>query len=530
MLERPSARLGDWVAGRYRLDEVAGRGGMSVVYRAHDIQTGDQVAIKILLNGLPANIDAGARLEQEARVILRIDDPHVVRLLDTGQTGGGQPFFVMEHLDGVSLARAFSDRSPMAPGRFLNIIRQVLEGLKAAHAMNIIHRDIKPENVLLITRDGVPDFVKMLDFGIAKIVGDASAHSVVQTARGVVLGTPEYLPPEIALDLPVTPATDIYAVGIILFEGLTGRLPFNAQSAAQLAEQHCFTPPPLLRPFNPAITEALEAVVLDCLAKEPERRPPTAGALWALLEPFTHIASVDSMASTIDNGPVGRGRGDLDCSVIEAATRAVVEVRYPERLPDGLARKMSKLDGASAKLDRLNQELRRIDTELDGLGDAPRRATHSVPVTRGRLDERQRELRVAERELLRQLEVVYGASNPAAAVLSASIGLSTEVPDRYGRLAVLAEQMGFEDSESLEAELRALMVGLQTLAEELAESGLEIAQAEAHLVLARASWSAAHGRLVARREALTLEVQIAQRQCVQTAGRCLLALEDAPES
>jgi serine/threonine-protein kinase len=261
--QSPEALVGAQIDD-YVIERVIGRGGMSVVYFARDVRAGKPAAIKVLQEGLPESMSADRRLEQEARAIARIDHPHVVRVFRFGWTPNALPYLSMEYLEGEALSQQIGRGRPMNTKRLLSIVDEMLGALSAAHALDIIHRDVKPDNVFLVRKDGREDFVKMVDFGIAKLRGNHPSR-LVDTVRGVVLGTPEYLPPEIAMDEAVFPSTDLYAVGVILFEGLTGRLPFIGRGAGELAEQHCFTPPPRLRPFNRLIAAELEQVVLRCL-------------------------------------------------------------------------------------------------------------------------------------------------------------------------------------------------------------------------------------------------------------------------
>ncbi len=296
-------RIGSRV-GNYLLQRRLGRGGMSTVYFARQQDTGRAAAVKILSADLPENIDADARLEQEAKAVVRIESPHVVRVNGWGRTADNLPYIVMEYLEGRPLARLMGELQPMPVVRMIDIALQILSGLSAAHALDIIHRDLKPDNVLLVREQGQDDFVKMLDFGIAKLLG-TQPHSLVHTVRGVVLGTPEYLPPEIAMDLAVSPATDIYAMGVILFEALAGRLPFTGRGPGELAEQHCFNPPPRLRAFNRLVPVELEEIINRCLEKEPEARYPSALVLAEALRPFSSVS--DEAGQTIVSMAIGGG-------------------------------------------------------------------------------------------------------------------------------------------------------------------------------------------------------------------------------
>ncbi|MCA9540999.1 MAG: serine/threonine protein kinase, partial [Myxococcales bacterium] len=187
-MARPGDRIGQQI-GAYVLEKMLGRGGMSVVFFARHRTTGQAAAVKILQRGLPENIVAARRLEQEARTIARIDHPHVVRVFESGRTPDGLPFIAMEFLEGEPLSKLFERQRPMPVPRMLHIARQMLSALTKAHALDIIHRDIKPDNVFLIRRGAETDFVKMLDFGIAKLLGP-QPYTAVESVQGVVLGTP----------------------------------------------------------------------------------------------------------------------------------------------------------------------------------------------------------------------------------------------------------------------------------------------------------------------------------------------------
>ena len=356
--------------GAYTLERLIGRGGMSFVYLGRHSVTARVAAVKIVHRDLPESIDADRRLEQEARAIARIDHPHVVKVYDLGWTDDGLPFLAMEYLKGQPLSQFSGHGQPLALGRVVGLALQITEGLHRAHELGIVHRDLKPENIILTEENGQSDFVKILDFGIAKLVGK-QPHSIVNTRRGVVLGTPEYLPPEIAMDMPVSPATDIYALGVILFEALTGRLPFQGRGIGELAEKHCFTPPPSPRIFNPSLPAEIENILRRCLAKDPKHRYLTAASLGDALRPFAQ-ADEDQMTmvtlTPLPSGTTADGRGEGDGNSpdhLEQEIRGEVSRRWTDRtLPQALQRTLSRLDHLHARSLEIGTDLAVLDDRL----------------------------------------------------------------------------------------------------------------------------------------------------------------------
>ncbi len=357
--------------GDYTIERRLGRGGMSTVYFGRETTgAGRPVALKVLHADLPENIDADKRLEQEARAVSRIEHPNVVEVYGWGITPDELPYIAMEYLEGEPLSSVMALESPMSVPRLLNIALQILDVLAVAHSLEIIHRDLKPDNVFLVRREGEEDFVKVLDFGIAKLLG-VQPHSLVHTVRGVVLGTPEYLSPEIAMDLKISQATDIYALGVILFEALTGRLPFTGRGPGELAEHHCFTPPPRLRAFNRELPVELERVVLRCLAKEPSQRYPDAAALAEALRPFLGVADDGHTVVSVPVGTVTAETGPAlqDLDGIEHALRDEIERRSISReVPPSIERTLAEVDAVRAELEDLGTELALV---RDRLGDVP---------------------------------------------------------------------------------------------------------------------------------------------------------------
>ncbi|MFI8194747.1 serine/threonine-protein kinase [Streptomyces sp. NPDC085946] len=251
------------LADRYRLEELLGRGAMGEVWRAADQLLGRSVAVK-LLKAQGEAADAG-RFRLEAQTAARLNHPHVVGVYDFG-SHQGLLYLVMELLQGWSLAQERSLRGTLAPQDAAVIAAQVADGLAAAHHHGVIHRDIKPANIML-TADRT---VKITDFGIARFTDDAAG---ALTATGKIVGTADYLAPERALGRPAHPASDVYSLGCVLFELLTGRPPFHAATSLAVVQQHVNATPPSPARLRPGIPPLLADYVLGMLAKEPAHRP-----------------------------------------------------------------------------------------------------------------------------------------------------------------------------------------------------------------------------------------------------------------
>ncbi|HUH02229.1 MAG TPA: serine/threonine-protein kinase, partial [Kofleriaceae bacterium] len=221
-------KIGTVIDRRYRITGLLGRGGMGSVYRAEHVRIRRPVAVKLLHPGYGQVEEIARRFEREAFATGRIDHPNIVIVSDFGELDDGTLYLVMELLDGVSLGDVMEEEKQLAPRRALRIIKHVLRGLGHAHAFEIIHRDIKPENVLLVEHAGEHEFAKILDFGIAKLVGDAELEEGGEklTQAGVAFGTPAYISPEQATGSNIDHRADIYSLSVMLYEMLIGRAPF----------------------------------------------------------------------------------------------------------------------------------------------------------------------------------------------------------------------------------------------------------------------------------------------------------------
>lgn len=282
----PAPPVGLVLDGRYRLEARIGGGGMGAVYQGRHLMMDQVVAIKVLRPELARDPATVKRFAREAKSTFRFDHPHCVRVTDFGASPEGFLYLVMEYLRGRTLSQELSIDGPMAPHRAVHVAGQVCAALGRAHALGFVHRDLKPDNVMLLHRDGDPDFVKVLDFGLAKLLapealGTAAISFSPLTGQGAVFGTPAYMSPEQAMDQPLAPSTDIYALGVTLYEMLTGEVPFAGTSFMEVAVKHveeAAVPPRARRP-DLAIPEALDSLIMECLAKQPTARPQTVEAL-----------------------------------------------------------------------------------------------------------------------------------------------------------------------------------------------------------------------------------------------------------
>ena len=294
--------IGFVLADKYRIVRQIGRGGMGIVYEAEHIQLGKRVAIKLILEKYAEDTEAIARFQREALAASRIGNPHIIDVSDIGNAHDGRPFVAMELLTGHPLSQILEMSGPLPTWRAIAIMRQVLRAVGAAHAKGIIHRDLKPDNIFLIGQDDQHDFVKLLDFGISKVVDpDEQVAFTKLTSTGVVMGTPLYMAPEQAMGNPVEAGADIYACGVILYELLAGKPPFEGATYAVLVAKLLTAPPPPLGEVRPGLPLALVNAVHRALEKEPHRRFASAEQFAAAL-PGDRSPSQLELAGTLDSG------------------------------------------------------------------------------------------------------------------------------------------------------------------------------------------------------------------------------------
>lgn len=359
--------VGRVLDGRYHIEERIGAGGMGRVYRARHLRMEHAVAVKVLHADLGEDPTAARRFSREARRTFRFDHPHCVRVLDFGSTPQGLLFLVMEHLTGRTAGQELAVDGPMAPARVVHIARQVCDALAYAHELGFVHRDIKPDNLMLLHRGSDPDFVKVLDFGLAKLFAAPDALRTAAfslsalTREGNVFGTPEYMSPEQAMGQPLAPTADVYSLGVAMYELLTASLPFQGDTfTAVLAQQVQAAPePPAARRPDLGIPPPLNALVMACLAKAPGARPQSAVTLAAELDrlgatvgaPLPRVAPAVAASETLDleasavnaqaaaathaGTRMGRARAATESPQATAATALMIQAPGPaaERAP-----------------------------------------------------------------------------------------------------------------------------------------------------------------------------------------------------
>lgn len=277
---------------RWKVGRVLGEGAMAKVYLAVDTRSGDKVALKVLKQEHLKEPEYVHRFVQEVRAVTAIAHEHIVKVTDFGDEllpdGRRCVYCVMEMLEGMELAQAIN-QGPFSIERTTKLCRQLSQALHAAHQVGVVHRDVKPENIFLSTRHGQPDFVKVLDFGIAKLLKPIDNLPSVGTKAGIVVGTPEYMAPEQAMGAAVDARVDVYAVGLVMYELLSGSLPFASDTFGQMLVDITQKPVPPLPDRSRSgevIPQGLRAVVLRCLEKDPQARFPSAAALEEALATF----------------------------------------------------------------------------------------------------------------------------------------------------------------------------------------------------------------------------------------------------
>ncbi|HMJ11959.1 MAG TPA: protein kinase [Polyangiaceae bacterium] len=308
------ALLGSVLAGRYRIEKLLGSGGMGSVYRAEHVHMRKAVAIKVLHREMTYLPEVVARFEREAVAAARIEHANVAAATDFGRLDDGAFYLVLEYVEGQSLRALMKEMKRLPSVRALHIAHQIADALNTAHSAGIVHRDLKPDNVMLIDREGEPDFVKVLDFGIAKLSVEGQGQQQPLTQLGSIFGTPDYMAPEQAQGLPVDARADLYTVGVLLYEMVAGTTPFSDDDmVVVLTRQLTADPPPLPADVEPAF----ELLIRTLLAKAPEQRLPNAAEL---------VRRIDELLDGGLNAPVS----EQDAAALRSFRAAASGVQFSD--------------------------------------------------------------------------------------------------------------------------------------------------------------------------------------------------------
>ena len=274
------ALVGKLIAGgKYQIVRTLGSGGMGAVYQALQPAMNRMVALKLIRAEMVTKPDAVARFHKEMMVTARVEHPNTIRVYDFGDDDG-QLYLAMEFLAGASLRQVIESTGPLDVARLVRIGKQVANALGAIHAQGVVHRDLKPDNVMLLDSFGERDFVKVLDFGIAKVLDE----QVRLTATGKPIGTPTYMAPEQAMGKDVDPRTDLYALGVMLYHMASGRVPFHAALTGTMLLAHVHETPTPIQTVAPNLPPALAALIMQLLEKDPAARPASAAEVAARLD------------------------------------------------------------------------------------------------------------------------------------------------------------------------------------------------------------------------------------------------------
>jgi serine/threonine-protein kinase len=314
-----AVREGDLLAGKYRIERVLGVGGMGVIVAAQHLQLEETVAIKFLLPTALEHPEAVSRFLREAKAAVRIKSEHVARVSDVGMLDNGAPYMVMEYLDGCDLAQWLRQNGPLSPEQAVEFILQALEAIADAHGLGIVHRDLKPGNLFCVRRSDGLLSIKVLDFGISKVrLGTPTAPQFDMTAPATIMGSPLYMSPEqMRSARDVDARTDIWSLGIILYELLTGNPPFNGDTISEVCVKTAASPPTPIRQSRPEIPVELETVILKCLAKDREDRYANVAELASALAPFAPKRarpSAERISRIISESGLGASAFDLPVS------------------------------------------------------------------------------------------------------------------------------------------------------------------------------------------------------------------------
>jgi serine/threonine-protein kinase len=321
--------IGATLQDRYKIESVIGRGAMGAVYKATQEIIGREVAVKVLHGHLIEDNDALKRFHQQAKAASRLNHPHIITLYDYGVIAGGQPYIVMDLLKGVSLAQVLEQREYLPLDEAMPLVKQISEALADAHKHGVIHRDVKPDNIVLEEHNDQKHWVKVVDFGIAKIVQGGDETLVRITRTGMVCGSPAYMSPEQFKGQEVDARSDVYSLAVLLFEMLTGRLPFQARDLVTLMSLQVSEVPPKIGKVRPdlSLPAELEKAIEHALNKNPDDRPASMEDFWQELESALAGKPLKSGVGEAHDEPALSGKNiqDLVSAKINARSKQIEE-------------------------------------------------------------------------------------------------------------------------------------------------------------------------------------------------------------
>jgi eukaryotic-like serine/threonine-protein kinase len=382
------SRVGQTIAQRYRIVRLLGEGGMGAVYLAEHTLMKKRFALKMLHGEMAQNEEVIGRFRREAEAAAHLEHPHVVAATDFGQIEDGSFFLVLEFVDGTSLRAALAG-GPMAPARALKITRQIALALERAHDAGIVHRDLKPENVMLVRKGDDDDFVKVLDFGVARFDAAAereTAAGQVLTRLGTVMGTPEYMSPEQALGERATARADLYTVGVMLFEMLAGARPFEGDDMTALMSMHMIAPVPAIAERAPGVVvqPEIEAIIRKLMEKDAAARYESARALIEAIDECARTLGMDVIVASI--GAVSSDRMKAlspTAGPVSGAVQTPSNVAAPESFAKTAMAIPTPKDSLGPNASRPTLSTR---AEPSGLDRAKNRATELAHRAREKLD------------------------------------------------------------------------------------------------------------------------------------------------
>ena len=535
--EAPDPFIGQLLKGQYRVEGQIGEGGMATVYRARHTLQDNPVAIKIFRKELARDPKLRERFRREATSTSRLAHPNIIEILDSGEAEDGSPFLVMEMLVGESLEGLLS-RGRLPLPRAVDIVLQVLGALARAHDFQVIHRDLKPDNLFVCRAKDGSDHIKILDFGIAR-----SMHDPRLTGTGEVFGTPQYMAPERISSIDAGPAADLYAMGVILYEVASGKLPFEADDITGYLLKHLRDTPPSPRSVNPEIPQALETLILKLLEKDPAKRPVDA---HAVVKELTAIAAtmprpkpapvVPEAVPTPYDGVKRPAAGTLAPATLERWERRMmifgqmlsrVQPPRPEhtKLLDGVRNTLASMNEVRQRSMREQMKLESVSARAKDAQTRFGRAMDALGVDLSRAREESQRAKDLERQYAEHLK--HG-SGPFSQV-HAKILASPPVPSQELLGLYRAAAQAIEQALSATTEHGRATAYLQAKEREVTDTEFQIQELRAQLDRLSQTAEEEKGLIQKQVEVLGIEMAKIEKSVISDASTLANALRGRPE-